>query len=436
MTVVTPADLRPVVAAFPGAEGRLLAGPDGSDLPESLAGYAGRGGYRELADPDGLFDQVRTLDLRGRGGAAFPLHRKLSGVRDEVALGSGPAVVVANGEEGEPASIKDRWLLRHRPHLVLDGLRLAAALVDAATRYVYLSDPAAADAVGHALAELTDDPPIRVIQVDPGYVAGEETAVVRAIDGGPALPTDKPPRPYQEGVDGRPTLVSNVETLAQLALIHRIGADAYAAVGTATSPGTLLVTMAGRTAPGLFEVPFGVTVRDLLYWRGEDPSTVTGVLMGGFFTGVTGPALLDVPLDPSALRAAGSGLGCGAVALLGPTDCPVVLTAQLMAYFARENAGQCGSCFNGTAAMSAVLSALAAGEADASNLDRLAYWSGFLTGRGACGTLDAATNIARTLLAEHPKAVQQHLSGHCDGCGPAGSVTVTPDAAAPFAAVL
>ena len=140
---------------------------------------------------------------------------KLRAVRDS---GRGRTVVVANGEEGEPASVKDRWLLRNRPHLVLDGLRLAALIVGAGRAYVYVSDQPAARAVEDALAEVDTENlaglSISLVTVEPGYVAGEETAAVRAINGGPAKPTDKPPRPFQEGVAGVPTLVSNVETLA------------------------------------------------------------------------------------------------------------------------------------------------------------------------------------------------------------------------------
>ncbi len=149
---------------------------------------------------------------------------KLRAVRDNGSAAGG-TVVVANGEEGEPASIKDRWLLRHRPHLILDGLRLAAAMVGADRTYVYVSDPESARSVEAALAELGpgafDGIAVAVRSVEPGYVAGEETAAVRALNGGPAKPTDKPPRPFQEGVGGLPTLVSNVETLASLPYLQR-----------------------------------------------------------------------------------------------------------------------------------------------------------------------------------------------------------------------
>ncbi len=173
---------------------------------------------------------------------------KARAVRDNGRIAGG-AVVVANGEEGEPASIKDRWLLRHRPHLILDGLRLAAAMVAADRAYVYVSDAESARSVEAALAELGPDVlggiAVEVHTVEPGYVAGEETAAVRALNGGPVKPTDKPPRPFQEGVGGLPTLVSNVETLANLPFVQRHGAAEFRSLGTSSSPGSFLVTVTG-----------------------------------------------------------------------------------------------------------------------------------------------------------------------------------------------
>lgn len=193
------ADIGAIAATtWPGCAPRLLRSG-----AEDGAGYVAAGGYRGLPDPDEFLDEVERSGLLGRGGAAFPLAVKLRSVRAAAARRGRDAVVVANGEEGEPASIKDRWLLRNRPHLVLDGLRLAAAAVAATRAYVYVSDPAAARSVESALAEINTEPlgapSISVFTVDAGYVAGEETAAVRAINGGPAKPTDKPPRPYQQG---------------------------------------------------------------------------------------------------------------------------------------------------------------------------------------------------------------------------------------------
>jgi NADH:ubiquinone oxidoreductase subunit F (NADH-binding) len=402
------------VTVWPGLEPRLLR-QGGEDYAE----YRDSGGYRPLDDPDGLLSQIDLSGILGRGGAAFPLAVKLKTVRAN-GVEAGGAVVVANGEEGEPASIKDRWLLRHRPHLVLDGLRLAARMVSAERAHLYVSDRCAAESVQSALAEVDRDVlsglSISVLTVDPGYVAGEETAAVRALNGGPAKPTDKPPRPFEEGVGRLPTMVSNVETLALIPFIARHGAEAFRAQGTSASPGTFLATITGAgKPPALYELPHGLAFTDLLESHGVPTDQVHGVLMGGYFAGLLNRDVLDITLDHESLRRLDSGMGCGAITVL-TEDCPVAVAASVMAYFDRENAGQCGSCFNGTAAMSAVTEALRDGVATNEDLARLERWSVVLRGRGACATLDAATNVASSLLSAFPQVVDRHLNNDCDSC--------------------
>lgn len=383
---------------------------------EDRADYATTGGYRDVDDVDALLEAIDRSGLLGRGGAAFPLAVKLRTVRDNGLAGPSP-VVLANGEEGEPSSIKDRWLLRNRPHLVLDGLRLAARIVGSARAFVYVSDAPSAHAVDAALATAPlGDLTVTVVTVDPGYVAGEETAAVRAVNGGPAKPTDKPPRPFEEGVGGAPTLVSNVETLANLPFIHRHGSDAFRGHGTSASPGTFLATVTGAGEPAaLYELPHGTPITALLERHGVATGDVRGVLMGGYFAGLLNREVLDATLDHESMRRLNSGLGCGAVALI-TDECPVAVAASVLSYFDRENAGQCGSCFNGTAAMAAVASALRDGTATDEDLTRLERWSVVLRGRGACATIDAAANVAASLLRAFPTDVTRHLSGDCDAC--------------------
>jgi NADH:ubiquinone oxidoreductase subunit F (NADH-binding) len=414
---VTPTAAELTIAAWPECAPRLLK--PGQAKAEELADYVQAGGYGTLADPDALLEQVDLSGLLGRGGAAFPLGTKLRTVRDAGRRGV-QTVIVANGEEGEPASVKDRWLLRNRPHLVLDGLRLAAAIVDASRAYVYVSDEQSALAVNSALSELDSQvfgaTDITVVTVEPAYVAGEETAAVRRINGGPAKPTDKPPRPFEEGVSGLPTTVSNVETLANLPHIHRHGAQSYRAVGTPMSPGTFLATITGGGRPSaLYEIPHGARFSDLLTLYGVTVDSVRGVLMGGYFAGLVNTDILDATLDHETIRRLGSGLGCGAISIL-TDDCPVAVAAAVMSYFDRENAGQCGSCFNGTAAMAAVVSALRDGAASQEDVTRLERWSVVLRGRGACGTLDGATNVAASLLRQFPQLITSHLANECPSC--------------------
>jgi NADH:ubiquinone oxidoreductase subunit F (NADH-binding) len=406
------------VATSPGCTPRLLGAQSGQ-AREGIAAYQGLGGYRPLADADELLGEVESSGLVGRGGAAFPLAVKLRAVRDNGRL-TGGTVVVADGEEGEPASVKDRWLLRNRPHVVLDGLRLAAAIVGADHAYVYVSDPESAHSVKAALSELDPDTlggvTVDLITVQSGYVAGEETAVVRMINGGPAKPTDKPPRPFEAGVGGRPTLVSNVETLANLPYLQCHGSVAFRSQGTSLSPGTFLATITGAGRPPvLYELPHGLPFTELLALHGISADQVRGALLGGYFAGFLNRDVLQTTLDHETMRRFGSGLGCGAISVI-TDDCPVAVAASVLAYFDRENAGQCGSCFNGTAAMAAVAGALRDGAATTEDVDRLRRWSVVLRGRGACATLDAATNVAASLLDQFPDDVARHLEDGCPDC--------------------
>ncbi|MFG2230753.1 NADH-ubiquinone oxidoreductase-F iron-sulfur binding region domain-containing protein [Streptomyces sp. NPDC048723] len=400
-------------------------------VAENADAYRATGGYDGATDPEELLAHLAASGLRGRGGAGFPAAVKLRSVRGR----GGSPVVVANGEEGEPGSAKDRWLLRARPHLVLDGLARAAAVTGAVRGFVYLSDPAAGESVRRALAEHPPPLPVEVVETGHTYVAGEETAVVRRIDGGPALPTAKPPRPFERGVGGAPTLVSNVETLARIALTAT-RPDLRRAIARST-----LVTLSGGgpPAPVLTEVPYGIPLRTLAARYGTPDAA--GALMGGLFGGLVDARGLDLPLEPAALTAAGTALGCGAIHFLAPGGCPVTTAADAAAHLAAESARQCGVCVSGTAAVGKALHGLAAGTAGPDTADSLLRWSQGLTGRGACGLLDAAAGIAGSLLRSFPGLVRSHLAAPCPVCADATPedgrrrlTVAVPGVASPFTA--
>ncbi|WP_051795334.1 NADH-ubiquinone oxidoreductase-F iron-sulfur binding region domain-containing protein [Streptomyces sp. NRRL S-87] len=380
--------------------------PPGSGRERPLAG---RSAAVTDADADELLGHIAAADLRGRGGAGFPAAVKLRAVRD-AAGPAGPApVVVANGEEGEPGSVKDRWLMRARPDLVLDGLVHAARITRADRGYVYVSDPDAADRVRDALTRHPPPLPVGIVLTAPGYVAGEESAVVRRIEGGPALPTAKPPRPYEHGVGGAPTLVANVETLARIAAVAA-RPDLRGAIA-----GSTLLTLSGGSAPALLtEVPYGVPLRELAAAQGVPDAW--GALVGGLFGGLVGRTGLDLPLEPEALSAAGTAVGCGALRFLGPDECPVALAAEAARYLAAESSRQCGVCVSGTAAIADALRGLTLGEAPADLRERLHRWSTGLHGRGACGLPSAAARLAGTVATAFPAALDTHEHGACPVC--------------------
>ncbi|MFI5554387.1 NADH-ubiquinone oxidoreductase-F iron-sulfur binding region domain-containing protein [Streptomyces sp. NPDC051738] len=405
-----------VYSLLPEGRHGLLGPPRGA--AEGIDGYLAEGGYAPLVAPERLLDRIAAVGLRGRGGAGFPTAVKLRAVRDA----AGPRVVVANGEEGEPGSVKDRWLLRHRPHVVLDGLRLAAAMTGAERGFVYLSDALAERAVRRALAESSPELRIDVVRTEHTYVAGEETAVVRRIDGGPALPTGKPPRPFEAGVGGAPTLVANVETLARVAVMYSRPEAADAVAGshlvTVSGAGGGAASGAGGGA-ALIEVPAGTHLKVLADLCGH--GRADAVLLGGLFGGLYGEGWTDLPLDHDSLNAAGGALGCGALHFLGPEDCPVAVAVEAAAYLGAQSARQCGVCVSGTGALAKALVAVARGEAGHDTVEKLHRWSRQLPGRGACGLLDAAARIAATLLAHFPDRVDAHRGAACPACSDAAS---------------
>ncbi|WP_286085566.1 NADH-ubiquinone oxidoreductase-F iron-sulfur binding region domain-containing protein, partial [Mycolicibacterium porcinum] len=234
----------------------------------------------------------------------------------------------------------------------------------------------------------------------------------------------------------KPTLISNVETLAHLAYLHQHSAQAFRELGTDSSPGTFLATITGAgRVPALYELPHGIAFADLLTLHGVSPDSVRGALMGGYFAGLVNRDIVGATLDHESIRALGSGLGCGAIGIL-TDDCPVAVAASVLAYFDRENAGQCGSCFNGTAAMAAVAVGLRDGNACREDLDRLKRWSVVLRGRGACATLDGAANVAASLLTQFPDLVQRHLENGCQNCRSGAFTAARPYEVEPLEAVV
>jgi NADH:ubiquinone oxidoreductase subunit F (NADH-binding) len=406
------------VARQAGIRSRLLS--EGGSRTEGGVDYRAAGGYGPGAHGPELLDAIAAAGLRGRGGAAFPTAAKLRAVVTAPA----PRYLVANGAEGEPASAKDRFLTRHRPHLVIDGVLRVAEALEAQRAYIYVCDQDGARSLRAALLDplVPDGVPVEVVEGPPGYVTGEETAVVRAIDGGPSMPMLKPPRPFEAGVSGRPTAMVNVETLAHVPFIATAGPARFRELGTESSPGTLLVTLSGAVRePGLYEVQFGSRLRDVIEELAGGPAGVVGgVLFGGFFGGIlSAEHALGLRLSYEDLLEAGSTLGCGAIVVLGEKDCPVVVATEVMAYFAVENARQCGPCFRGVETLRDVLGTIMAGTAGEDAIERLHRVMPAMIGRGVCATPDAAVALVASVLREFPDLVRAHLAQRCPRCASA-----------------
>ncbi|HEX9553845.1 MAG TPA: NADH-ubiquinone oxidoreductase-F iron-sulfur binding region domain-containing protein, partial [Streptosporangiaceae bacterium] len=399
-----------------GLTSRLTSGWQASGQPDGLETHLDR--YGPLPEPgtgrhEALIDAVTRAGLTGRGGAGFPTGIKMRAVASR----RGPAVVVANGMESEPASEKDKALLAHAPHLVLDGAVLAATAIGAGVVHVCLPRSrdtliaALLDAVVEREQAYADRIRIDVHGLPHQYVSSEETALAAWLNGGDARPTAVPPRPFERGVGQRPTLLDNVETLAHIALIARFGPAWYRQAGLADAPGTMLTTVSGAVeAPGVYEIEVGTAVGDVLAMSGARPDSAH-LLVGGYFgTWHDIADLASLPLAPAALRPAGASPGAGVLVVLPPDACGLAETARVLAWLADQGAGQCGPCMFGLPAIADDFGQLASGRPKGPLLDRLDRRLWMVNGRGACRHPDGAVRLARSALAAFAADVKSHVS--------------------------
>lgn len=377
---------------------RLLAGTTAGRV--DLARHRAVHGRPVWADASRLASALDAVRLLGRGGAAFPVAGKLRATP----VGS-RTVVLVNGSEGEPASHKDRTLMRLAPHLVVDGALAVARALETQRVTIVVQDRAALASLAAALRERDDARAVHLVPHDHGFVGGEVRAVTSALSGGPAVPPGRRVLPTVHGVGGRPTFASNVETFAQVALLLALGIDEYAGVGAADEPGTTLLTLLGAVPhAGVVEVPTGLPLSALV---GAD---LGPVLVGGYHgTWLPGPA--DAVVSRPALRAAGAPLNAGVLARLPHDTCALGEVATVAQWLADESAGQCGPCFFGLPALAATLNQLAVGLAVPEDARRRA---GLLPGRGACGHPDgAAAFVASALVVLDGEIARHRRHGHC-----------------------
>lgn len=396
---------RRAVASAPNGTARLLAGVRADNRPVTFAEHLAAYGHLETMG-HGLTDVLEASGLRGRGGGGFPTGQKLAAV----ASVRGRPVVVVNATEGEPASSKDRALLRTSPHLVLDGAAAVAAAIGARDVIIAVGRRAKTEAaiVAAALRERRDPVAWQVAGIVDGFVAGEETAVLNALNGKPAKPSVKPPYPYERGLGGAPTLVQNAETLAHVALIARFGAPWFRSCGTEAEPGTALVTVSGAVArPGVYEIALGTRLSALLTEAGGASEQLSAVLVGGFFGGWT--------RDPELELTSAAGLGAGVIVAFPRAACGLREGARVARYLADESAGQCGPCVHGLNALASGLEAVARGRGP-DDRARLGRWAEEVAGRGACHHPDGAGRFVQSTLTTFEDEVRLHLeSGRCSG---------------------
>ncbi len=385
--------------------------------------------HRDSARVEALLAEVDRSGLRGRGGGWFPTATKLRAVIDSSAQRSRlnrrrHPVVIANGMEGEPASGKDAALLTASPHLVLDGISVAAAIVGATDAFVAVHrDSPMLAGLHQALDERHDRVAIRVVTPPARYVASEESALAHWVGTGLATPV-YPDRPFQKGADGRPTLVQNVETLAHLALVARHGGDWFATVGSPDAPGTTLVTVGGAVAHAqVVEVPTGTRVSEILGRCGGATEEASGYLTGGYGGRWVEAGLFEsTGWSPDEMRGAGAVIGASVLWVMGRSACPLDEIDRVTAWMAGESAGQCGPCLFGLPSVSEDVHQLATRSMTSdTDMTRLTARLRLVSNRGGCKHPDGTARFVSSGLSAFADEVGHHLNGRCTAAGGRGA---------------
>jgi NADH:ubiquinone oxidoreductase subunit F (NADH-binding) len=354
---------------------------------------------------DEMLALVEASGLTGRGGAGFPTAIKLRAV----ASGARRPVVVGNAMEGEPLSHKDAVLLDRNPDLVLDGLQVLARALRAKRAILAVGpeiDP------GPAKAAARHRRGLEVVHLDGGFVAGQETALVNQLNGRAAVPRDPFTRVTESGVDARPTLVLNAETLAQVALLARHGAEWFRSAGTAEDTGTSLFTVSGAVArPGVVEAARGSRLVDVL--EATEPRQPAAVLVGGYHGAWVPARAIGVRLTRSDLTPWNAAVGAGVLHVIDDRTCPLRFAAEVADYLAGESAAQCGPCINGLPQMASDLHRLAACVRDPRLPDAVARMAALVKGRGACAHPDGTARFVGSTLEVFRDHTAAHLQGWC-----------------------
>lgn len=398
--------------------GPVLTAPEvqvGPDLDGWLAVGGGEALRRAMEDPVAALAAVAAAGVRGLGGAGYPTALKWGPV---AAVRRPDAWIICNGNEDEPGTYKDEFLLRRTPHQVIEGALSAAAVTGAGHVVIYLN-PRDAQTVAvvrkavhrwlsHPLLQELDrmlghQLKLEVMESSGSYVAGEETAVIAAVEGRFPFPRRKPPFPAEHGVHGAPTIVNNVETLAHVVHVLRHGPDWYRSLGRGAAAGMKLFSLSGDVMhPGLYELPLGTSLHELVMEHGGGPiggKALKAVVTGGPSNTLLTADDLDVALDFESVTERGARLGTGAMIVLGQGTSIVRTVARYMAFFAAGSCGQCPPCRIGTQQVESTLRRIDAGSGTHADLDSLEMLVPQLRGSGRCGLIDGAMTVLDSSLA-------------------------------------
>ena len=421
---------------------------DPLSLDEAIARGAYRGAIRALteATPEAVIEELGKSGLRGRGGAAFPTAQKWRLARQ--APGD-VKYVVCNADEGEPGAYMDRTVLEGDPHTVLEGMLIGSFAIGAREGFVYVRDeyPLAIEILEHAIDQahrrglLGDDIfgsgwsfRVTVRRGAGAYVCGEETALIESLEGRSGEPRSRPPYPVTHGLWGKPTVVNNVKTWASVPPILTRGPAWYAAKGTQRTPGTTVFSLEGAVKnAGLVEVPFGITLRDLVYQIGGgvvDDRPLKAIQAGGASRGCIGPAMLDLAIDTEDRPGQSIMIGTGGIIVLDDTACMVDMAHFLVGFFLEESCGKCVPCREGTKQMHRLLGRLCRCEAVAEDLALLERLAQTIRSAAVCGMGGMAPAALLTTLGHFREEFVAHLrGGHCPAgvCGAAAAQSLIPN---------
>jgi NADH-quinone oxidoreductase subunit F len=411
------------------AEARLVEKIDGA--PWDIDAYIKVGGYeawkkcvKELT-PEQVVQELKTSGLRGRGGAGFPTGVKWDKVLNHRVK---ERYFVCNAGEHEPGTFKDRHLLKTIPHQLIEGCLIASRTAQAKASFIYVNHEyeeerenlkkALAQAkergfVGKNILGSGIDIDLQVFEGHGSYVAGEETAMLESMQGRPAMPRQKPPfYPTDYGLYGKPTLVNNVETLCNVPRILHKGAAWFTQVGTEKCPGTMMFSLSGAVnRPGVYEMPMGVTMRELIERGGGVPGGrhIKAVFPGGPAFSMVTADQLDLPMDFDSLKKAGTGLGSAGVIVVDDATCMVRQTLKFSNFFKGESCGQCPPCRMGTINLATLMTKIEAGEGTQKDLDSLLQLCGFVKGTGYCTLVTGAAVLVQSSVKLFRDEFEEHI---------------------------
>jgi NADH:ubiquinone oxidoreductase subunit F (NADH-binding) len=404
-----------------GARAAEPCGPLTVDPYDGAHPYQALRDLVESGDTDGLLAAVKASGLRGLGGAGFPTGTKWEHVRR--APGD-VKYVVCNADESEPGTIKDRFLMDHVPHLVVEGVIMAALVVGAKSAVIYIRheyEPqieAIRAEVERCRREGLIGPLDLTVFVSPGgYICGEETALYEVLQGNRAEPRNKPPHSAYRGLWQRPTLMNNVETFTMVPLIARRGADWFRAQGRGDSPGVKFMGISGQvTTPGVYEIALGTPVRELLERAGGvlGRQRLKAFAPSGASSGFLPASLIDTPLDFPHLAAQGSMLGSGAVVICAEDTCMLDMALNAVRFFRDESCGKCVPCRVGTVKLTEILSGIAKGRGRREDLDVIADVSHAMAEASICGLGQIAPAPIRSVIRHFAEEIEAHVvDRHC-----------------------